>query len=106
MAIGTTAAIIGAAVLGVGATAVQVNQQQKLADEQAKRLDDQEEAAREAGKLDTPDADTGASVALGREERPTRRRRTQGAGRGGGSTRQGSIGRTLGGVSASSGVGL
>ena len=67
------AAVVGAAVLGAGATAYSVNKQKKTAKEQARQVERQEEQAkieaRERALLDAARDEGGADIKLGREKR-------------------------------------
>ena len=97
MAAFTTAAIIGAAVVGAAATVYSVNQQKKAARQQVARLNRQEQQARERARLAVARDETGADIRLGRGEgaAPTA---TAGAGQGAATSRTGSVGARVGGV--------
>lgn len=108
MAAFTTAAIIGSAIIGAGATAYQVNEQKRAADAQAKAMKEQErraklEAAQQAALANT---DKETTIKLGRGESSG----AAGAGAAtsrnpGASTRVGGLGSSLTG-SASRKIGL
>lgn len=97
MAISTTAAIIGSAVLGAAGTISSVNQQKKAAAQTKAQLEKQEAAAKEAAALDESRTDTGADIRLGRLD-DTRGGSTTGAGAGASTTRAGAVGSRVGGV--------
>jgi hypothetical protein len=68
MAAFTTAALVGAAVVGTAATIKSVNQQKQAARQQEDRLDQQETEAKELAKVKDTREDTGATVKLGSDE--------------------------------------
>ncbi len=68
MAALTTAAIVGAAVVGAAGQAYQANKQAKLARQQKKLQEEQLRRAREEAALTQTRENSGASVVLGRGE--------------------------------------
>lgn len=98
---GVAAAIVGSALLGSAATAYSVQQQKKAAQKQTRRLKQQEEQAkteaRERAGLDAARDESGAAIQLGRGEAATQATST-GAGSGGATSRDGSVGARVGGM--------
>ena len=91
------AAIVGAAILGGAATVYGVNQQKQAAKEQARRIKQQEQQARERAGMEAARDESGADIRLGRGAgaAPTA---TGGAGYGAATSRTGSVGARVGGV--------
>ena len=109
MAALTTAAIIGAAVVGTAATVHSVNQQKKAARKQEAAINKQTEDAKIAAKneagLDAARLEGGADVKLGRGA-ATATPTSGGAGQGGATNRNGSVSARVGGVKPNKKAGL
>ena len=104
MAAFTSIALGVAAAAGVVGSAMQVNQQKKAAQQQAERLQEQKDAAREAAKQQTTREDTGAKVKLGSDDAGNKRTRKKSST--GTPTRTGAVSSRVGGLSASTKLGL
>ena len=104
------AAIVGAAVLGAASTAYSVNKQKKAAQEQARRVAQQEQQAKlesqERAGLDAPRYEGGADIKLGRSDATASAPATSGAGNGAATSRPGSVGHSVGGLGRPSRGGL
>ena len=104
MAAFTSIALGVAAAAGVVGTVMQVNQQKKAAKQQDKQLQEQKDAAREAAKQQTTREDTGAKVKLGSDDAGNKSiRKTSSTGT---ATRTGAVASSVGGLSASTKLGL
>lgn len=99
---GTTGAIVGAALLTAGAAVYQTEQQRKIANKQAKALEKQAEeaktVAREQAALDDGREETGADIKLGRGDSTSTDSSTSAAGKGGATSRAGAVSARVGGV--------
>jgi uncharacterized protein HemX len=107
-----TTAIIGAAIIGAGATAYSVSQQKSAARKQERRLAAQEAEAKRIARNEASinnREDGGADVKLGREDATVTETGT-GAGSGGASDRTGAVSSRIGGLGKkkklSAGIGL
>ena len=108
MAAFTTAAIVGAAVVGAAATVYSVNEQRKASKRQFKRIEKQEkriekkeqeakEVAREQASLDAARDDAGADINLGRGDATVTPVSGE-ASYGGATSRDGAVGARVGGL--------